>query len=127
MNCHAIRSILDLHAERRLTAAREREVAAHLKTCEACAAEAASFGALRSLAGKPAHAPAALKHALESLAAGKPAPAEIPPFRFSLLPSAQSRAALTAAAVYAGLLLALHFAGPSAPTQAYSGTEEAPR
>ena len=41
MNCHSTRAVLDLHAEGRLTTARAKAVAAHLKACAECRSFAA--------------------------------------------------------------------------------------
>jgi predicted anti-sigma-YlaC factor YlaD len=40
MNCHAIRAVLDLHAEGRLTPRRAKAVDAHLAACPDCRAAA---------------------------------------------------------------------------------------
>ncbi len=107
MNCHAVRSILDLYAEERLSARWTRRVKAHLDRCPSCARTAA---ALRPAASSAA-APASLKDRLRRAAAGASngsGPA-LPPL------SARSTgpAALLALAL-AGLLLAvIHAATPS--------------
>ena len=41
MNCHSTRAVLDLHAEGRVTPARAKAVAAHLKACAECRSFAA--------------------------------------------------------------------------------------
>lgn len=72
MNCHSVRSVLDLHAEGRLTARRGTKVTAHLETCAEC----------RALAPQPAAAvktpgagfKAKLAAALKKEAASAPEP-----------------------------------------------------
>jgi predicted anti-sigma-YlaC factor YlaD len=45
MNCHAVRAVLDLHAEGRLTARRGTNVSAHLESCVECRKLAAPIAA----------------------------------------------------------------------------------
>jgi anti-sigma factor RsiW len=116
MNCHSFISILDLHAEGRLSARREKAAETHLAACGACRALAAPA---------PAAAPAAL--APESLKARLRAAAKAAPetsdrktaaFDFPLWPREARGIALAAAAlVVVGLLIA----AAGAPSQSAGG------
>src|SRR6185503_13232279 len=108
MNCDAIRSILDLHAEDRLSARWKRRVQAHLERCPACARAAA---ALRPAPSSVA-APASLKDRLRRAAATAPPDRRGAPNRGSELP-----ALLLSLALAAGLLALLHEATPRAASQ----------
>ena len=105
MNCDATRAIVDLYAEKRLSARWTKRVEAHLSRCAACARVAA---ALRP-AASPAAAPASLKDRLLR-AAASPAPAlpALPP----LSRRDSAGAELLALALAVGLLALLHAATP---------------
>lgn len=117
MNCDAIRSILDLYAEDRLSARWKKRVEAHLTRCASCAREAA---ALRPAPASVA-APASLKERLRRAAAAAPS-AELPPLPLrSGLP-----ALLISTLLAAGLLALLHAATPRATSQRPVETPAAP-
>ena len=96
MNCHAIRAVLDLHAEGRLTARRAKAVAAHLASCAECGALSAP--AAPSLAKAP---DAGFKHRLAAaMKAGRKAPEQQTPApELALWPRDLSGVALAAAAL----------------------------
>lgn len=94
MNCHAVRAVLDLHAEGRLTARRGTKVSAHLAECAACRALAAPLAS----AVKPASRD--FKARLASALKAERAPAPEPfAARLELWPRDLSGVALAAAAL----------------------------
>jgi len=119
MNCAAIRNILDLYAEKRLSAGMARAVGAHLKSCEVCSLETHALAAFKSAPRAALHAPKSLLHALEKLSAGPtPAPRgeETPAFA-----PASAAPVFAVVAAYACLLIVLSFAGPGVPSQQFAG------
>ncbi len=97
MNCHAIRAVLDLHAEGRLTPKRAKAVAAHLESCAECRALSAPVAA-------PAPAKAATNDFKTRLAASLKAqraetPSPVPTPKLELWPRDFSGVAFAAAAL----------------------------
>jgi anti-sigma factor RsiW len=117
MNCAAIENLLDLYAEKRLSAGMARRVAAHLKSCEACSGEAHALDALKAGPKTIHHAPKSLLHSLEKLSAG-PAPGPLQEETLTFTP-VSAAPVFAVVAAYAGLLLLLGIAGPGVPTQQF--------
>lgn len=117
MNCHAVRALLDLHAEGRLTARRAAATDAHLASCAACRAEAATAAAPAAKAKLPKALAERLASSLRASAPAAPAPEA----SLSLWPSDLPGVALAAA----GLAVAALIAGWSGvPSQAYDPAPE---
>lgn len=114
MNCHAIRAVLDLHAEGRLTPKRAKAVAAHLESCAECRAQ--------TTAPTVAAVKAAPRDFKERLAASLKAPrVEAAESSVRLLPRDLSGVAY---AVVALLLVALAIGWSGVPSQKdFSGDE----
>ena len=95
MNCHAVRAVLDLHAEGRLTARRGTKVSAHLEKCPDCRALAAPAVAPLKAAGHDfkSRLAASLK------ASAKRAPRPRPALEDALWPRDLNAVAFTAAAL----------------------------
>jgi anti-sigma factor RsiW len=64
--CWNVKNILDLYLDKRLTAGAASRVAAHLKDCESCAAEAEDLGGVSRFLGQDADIaiPAGLEQAI---------------------------------------------------------------
>lgn len=115
MNCHAIRAVLDLHAEGRLTKARTKAVDAHLASCAACRE-------LARPAAAPSAAPAPKDFKARLAAAMKTAPAApAPRAALSLWPRDFSSVALAAAGL---ILIAAVIGWSGVPSQRDSGGDE---
>lgn len=103
MNCHAVRAVLDLYQEGRLTARRGTRVSAHLDTCADCRKLAVPSAAPKAApAGKDfkAKLAASLKKAAE---APTPAPArDLPLWPRDLAGVAWAAAALAVVALAIG-------------------------
>lgn len=109
MNCHALKNILDLFEEGRLTPRRMKAVEAHLASCPECRALS-----VRASGGPGAKAPEALKARL--LAAAKAArPAQAKTAALPLWPREAPGIALAAAAL---ALVAALIAVRGVPSQA---------
>lgn len=114
LRCAALRNIQDLYAEKRLTAARTRQVASHLASCSGCARVFQESGVLKVV---PAAAPAAFKRALAK-ALEENTPARVPRTEFWLrLPRPDDVPVFAGAAACACLLFFLAAAGPGVPFQ----------
>jgi anti-sigma factor RsiW len=112
MNCHAVRAILDLHAEGRLTARRGTKVSAHLASCAECRKLAAPLAApLKPVAKDFKSRLAAALKAEKAPAAPEPAPR---PLEAMLWPRDLSGVAFAAAAL---ALLAFAIGWSGVPSQ----------
>lgn len=117
MNCHAIRAVLDLHAEGRLTPRREESVAKHLASCADCRGLKAPVSA----AARPA--PDFKARLTEALKAGRKAPGPLPSSEppLNLWPRDLSGVAVAAAAL---AVIALGIGWSGAPSQQYDRGDE---
>lgn len=119
MNCHAIRAVLDLHAEGRLTPKRAKAVAAHLETCADCRALSAPVAALMPAKSSPADFKSKLAASLKAQRAETPAP--IPATKLELWPRDLSGVAFAAAAL---VLVALAIGWSGVQSQRDFGGDE---
>ena len=115
MNCHAARSILDLHAEGRLTPRRAASVDSHLASCAACRKSATPLASPSKAAGTDFKS--RLASALKT--GGKAAPAAR--LELALWPRDLSAVAFAAAAL---ALLAFVIGWSGAPSQQYESGNE---
>jgi predicted anti-sigma-YlaC factor YlaD len=118
MNCHAIRAVLDLHAEGRLTPRRAKAVDAHLSSCSDCRAQApVAAAAAKAPAGDfKSRLAAAMK--AERRASGKPS---APAPALSLWPRDMSGVAFATAAL---ALIAVVIGWSGAPNQQFDRGDE---
>lgn len=119
MNCHATRAVLDLHAERRLSAGRTKSVLAHLASCAACSALAAPAAAAPA-AALPGDFKARLAAAMKAERAA-PGPLPAAQLTLNLWPADLSGVAVAAAAL---ALIAVMIGWSGAPSQQYDGGDE---
>ena len=126
MNCHATRAVLDLHAEGRLTPRREKAVAAHLASCAACRALAATepYGEEVSLPHAVRKGPPEFKQRLAAaMKAGRREPANLPAVtaELALWPRDLGGVVVAAAAL---ALVAVIVGWSGAPSQQYNQGDE---
>jgi anti-sigma factor RsiW len=112
MNCHALKNLLDLYEEGRLSPRRTKAVEAHLASCPACRALSA-----RASGAPAAKAPEALKARL--LAAAKAAHPAIVPSKNALPLWPRETGGIALAAVALALVAALISMG-GVPSQSRS-------
>ncbi len=117
MNCHAARSVLDLHAEGRLTPRRAKSIEAHLASCADCRRAAAPLASPVKAAG--ADFKARLASALKAV--NNTAPAPRAPSELNLWPKDLSAVAFAAAAL---ALIAVGIGWSGAPNQRYESGDE---
>lgn len=117
MNCHAARSLLDLHAEGRLTPRRAKSVESHLASCADCRSSAAPFSS--PIKASDTDFKARLASALKT--ASKAAPAPQPRLELNLWPRDFSAVAFAAAAL---ALIAIVLGWSGAPSQQYERGDE---
>ena len=119
MNCHAAHSVLDLHAEGRLTPRRAKSVEAHLASCADCRRAAAPIASPLQAAG--ADFKSRLASALKAVNKADPAPRSAPGLELSLWPRDLSAVACAAAAL---ALIAIGIGWSGAPSQRYESGDE---
>ena len=119
MNCHAARSVLDLHAEGRLTSRRAKSVEAHLASCADCRRSAAPL--VSPVKAADADFKARLASALKAESKTAPTPCPTPRLELNLWPRDLSAVACAAAAL---AVIAIGIGWSGAPSQQYESGDE---
>lgn len=101
MNCHATRAVLDLHAEKRLTARREKAVTEHLSSCAECRALMSPLASttVKTPTGDYKARLAAAMKAEQGAPRPAPEPRPVPKLEMNLLPKDLFGVAVAAAAL----------------------------